>query len=600
MAGSRPTAIEHRSDTPGRAESRPATDAPRLRPPPTEAARRAALPWDQRASAMAARFTEILPPEGSSGWAPLAWFALIALLLCGGLAVLGPYRITIFEQDTFHFFCQGDYLLKGYRPYVDYQSAHGPFPFLFALLGLRLAGPSMWAVLLAQMAGGMFFGALMCQVAAARLRGVWAVGLGVTTLCVLLSFTPPGGKVWRQFSCAEWYNTVGFVCEAILALYVFLPANRLGRLGRTADWAIAGICLAALFLTKITFFAPMAVTFVVGSLVWPRHPRQRWHGLLAGLLAAGLAAGIFLALRGSLAGYLNFYRHFAPRVNPLTLVLRYLQYTQTLAMLLLGAAAVVWAAAKAGCAGKLARELVLAALLTATLLLSVATSCQDPEYVPFLGLVPLLLTAAVLHVRGPSGGLLDRQLLAVALAAATLMLVQFPKDALLSWALCKAPIATLNAPVKFGLDPDTPLPQSPVVDRRALGLLSSLPSGYARRILNGLQLLDRCGARPGEVLLAMTWVDDVTLFTHLRYPHGGTPWWQFFFAASPEAYPPPDAKFLTDVQWVLEDCSDDIPPRFLRHHRGPMLRDCFSKVGQSSPWVLWKRTAGSRAASVVN
>lgn len=129
-------------------------------------------------------------------------FSAISVPLMGLVLWLGPCPITKYPRDTAYVLIQGDFLLQGYRPYVDYNSMHGPFTFLFFAAGMIVHGVSLHAIILAQVLGGIFFGLLMFRIAVNRLHVFWAILLAVSVELILLSCTPIGHRTWREFTCA--------------------------------------------------------------------------------------------------------------------------------------------------------------------------------------------------------------------------------------------------------------------------------------------------------------------------------------------------------------------------------------------------------------
>ena len=532
---------------------------------------------------------------GSSGAARYAFLGSTALILATAW-ILGPYSNTIFPSDTMFFLTQGDYLARGYRPYVDYYSLHSFFPFLFSAIGIELQGISMRAVLLAQILGSATLGVLLHRVAASRVHPILALFLGLSAVLMLVSCTPIGYETWRAFSAAMWYNRVGFVLQAIVLVYAALPSRDPHTWSRCVDSLIASACIAALFHTKLTFFVPTLVVLIAGAILWPRSRDQRILGvatLVQGLILCAVALAL---LHGSLRGYFGLLRALPTKVGVLALACRYVQYTRTLSVFLIAMLALAMAASRAGLAGAIRREWLLAALMGGTLVLSVATASQNEEIIPFLGVVPLTAAVVLARLARREQVELNRPLAALAVILALSMLVHVPKDAALSWAFSRANIRTLGPGERLAGAGSSLGAGLPVSDRVDPSLLSSFPADYGKRIRAALTLLAEAGCKPGEVLFVATTADDVTLLTTMDYAKGGTPWWQLFLVEDPARYPLPNRDFLADTQWILRDKNDPVSFghdvwRLIEGARGAYVRDHFQVATESVDWIVYRRVA---------
>lgn len=521
----------------------------------------------------------------------LGLFVTGSAALAATVLAIGAPAITLQPADTMHMLVQGDYLARGYRPYVDFHSPHGFFPFLFVALGIALRGMSLEALVDGRLVAAMILGACFYRIAATRLHALWALFFALSTEALLVSLTPIGYRVWREYSFAMWYNALGFAIQAIVFLYTLLASASASVFGRAVDAAIVGALLASLFHTKLSFFLPLAVVFVAGTLIAPREDRRR-SAAVGALLAAGTTQLALTALTGvSTWGYLSFLASLRPRVDPLLLLLRYTQYTRTLSLLLVALALVVTMAWRLGRVRELRREWGLVALMAAGMFVATSTSTQDPEAIPFLGLLPLAAAAALFRRvasaaprRGPAA-MLALLVLALDLHA--------PKNALLSLPLSRIGLPALSAEVAAATELD-PRSMSLLSRRVDPALPARLPAGFVAPVADALRLLAEAGADAGDVLLVATAADNVTVFTDLRYPRGGSPWW-FLNLTGPEAYPLPDPRFLADTRWILRPKGDDRFWRFLEARRAEALRSEFAHRSESADWILYERIAPARS-----
>ena len=538
----------------------------------------------------------LLQDEAAASVAFRFAFLVSTALILVTLWILGPYPNTIFPSDTMSFLTQGDYLVRGYRPYVDYYSLHSFFPFLFSAISIESQGVSLRAVLLAQILGGGILGALLHRVAASRVHWILALLLGLTAVLMLVACTPIGYETWRAFSCAMWYNRVGFALQAVVFLYVTLPSRDSRRWSRWLDSLVTSVCLAGLFHTKLTFFLPTILTVIAATIIWPMSREHRIHCAVTIVLGLILCAAALALFQGSLRGYFTLLRAVPLKVGVFALVSRYVQFTRTMSVFMIAMLALAMVASRAGLARAMWREWFLAALIGGTMVLSVATASQNQEIIPFLGMVPMTAAVALQRRARREQVELNRPLAALAMILALSMLVHVPKDAALSWAFSKAHIKTLGPrPQLAGASSSLGAP-SLVSNRVDPLLLSRLPADYGKRIRAALALLAEAGCKPGEVLFVATTADDVTLLTNLEYSKGGTPWWQLVLAENPAQYPVPNRDFLADTQWILRDKNDPVSFgyevwRLIESVRGAYLRDHFHVAMESEDWIVYRRVA---------
>ena len=280
--------------------------------------------------------------------------------------------------------------------------------------------------------------------------------------------------------------------------------------------------------------------------------------------------------------YLAFLLAIPTKINPLLLAFRFVQYTQTISVFLVAMFLAGWAAAQARLSAAMLREWLLAAMMASTIVLSVATACQDQEVMPMLGLIPVLMVASLLRLASESQRPLPRQTVVAAVILGGVMLFHAPKDAALSWAFNHLKIKTMSSQAELAK-------KSPADANPSMKMLEKFPQDYAERIYEGVSLVDKAGAKPHETLFLATTVDDVTIFTGLRYAKGNSPWWQFLLCETPESYPLFKPDLLADVKWILQDRNNEEFWPFLMHYRGEYVRDHFTPVAENRRWTLWKR-----------
>jgi hypothetical protein len=533
--------------------------------------------------------TKLLDAEGTShkGPAVVAFLALTALLL-GGVMVLGPYPITLYPTDTMHVLVHSDYLLQGYRPYVDYFSLYGPFPALFPLVGLETYGVSMWAILLSQVLMAALFGALMFKIAISRLHGLWAVVLAISVELLLLSCTPLGRRSWREFSAAMQYNAMCFSIAALIFLYVLLPSRSTRPASRWIDAIIVAFCLMATVLTKVSFFPPLVIILATGTILWPRVAGQRLEGVAILVMGALMTVGVMWSLGGSLAGYYKMIRSASLGVNPIALALRYVHHTRTIGAFLVCMALVAWIIHQAGLLKETRREWFLAFLMFGAMLLTTAMCKQDPESLPLIGVIPLAMTVLAAALAAAERRTLNAPMAAIVLLSALFLTVHDSKNSALSWVFSRMTIKTIEPAVERVQNADA-LAASLVSKRVDPKLFKLLPKKYVDSDFAALTLLKEAGAKPGEVLHVATIANGITVLTDLKYSHGESPWSPVAGAKTPTAYKPPVDDLVSDADWILRDTNRPDYWEFLMHNRGEYIDENFEEVAHKAEWILYRR-----------
>jgi hypothetical protein len=524
----------------------------------------------------------------------LVFFAISGLLMATVL-LLGPYPITKYPRDTAYMLVQADYLVKGYRPYIDYNSMHGPFAFLFPAVGMMVHGVSMQSIILAQVLGASLFGLLMFKMAINRVHAFWAVLLAVSVELILLSCTPIGSRAWREFTCAMWYNAIGYSIQSIIFLYLLVPSRSSSQFSRWVDTGIVAFCLAACLLTKMSFFIPTVVLFVFGAVVWPREREMRLHGIVVILLAILVVLGIMGSLSGSLASYWNFLDAMQFKANPLFMVLRFLQYTRTIGVFLLGMLLVSWMAHEVGMIKELRREWVLALLMFGTLLLSASTASQDQEILPMLGVVPLGVSALIATLAKRDGRRLNLQLAAPALIIALLLVTHAPKNGALSLVFSHLTVPVLSDPIQHYSRREIDAMELNLPSRVDPDVFTSMPKTWVDQQLAALKLLDEAATDDERVIFVATATSPIALLSDYQNALGQAAWWPHVFAAAAEDFPLLDSHLLEDTDWILRDLEDTYCWSYLKHHRGEFIDKNFELVAENEYWELYGRRASAQS-----
>lgn len=511
---------------------------------------------------------------------------LTALILTVTLAP-GPYPVTVYGADTAHMLAQGDRLVRGSRPYVDYYSLHGPFYGLLAAVGVKAFGISMRAVLATQALGALLFGALMLKISISRLHAFWALLLSVGVEMILLSFTPIGDKAWREFSPAMWYNALSFCIMAIVFLYLLLPTQSSRPVSRRIDAGIAAFCLAVSFHTKMSFFAPLTVLVVFGMIIFPMDRRMRVEGWAVVVIAVLMIVGLMQVLRGSLTGYLRFLASTDIQISPFALGLRYIQYTVTPSLFLVGMLLAGWMAHQTGLWRAVWREWFLSVLMFGTVLATVSTCHQMPDTLPFLGVILLGVITATAIAAGKLNRTIASPLATTALLIATILLTHEPKNSAMSWISARIVLRTMHSQGQPMVAEEVRTP--PVNHRVDAQLFQQMPRSWVDSVQSALDLLKQGNVGAGDILFTATETDGVTMLTDANYARGQSPWWHYGLAARPEDGSLMDPNLTADAQWILRDLVNPSCWRYLTHHRGGYIDDNFVPIGENDRWRLYRR-----------
>ncbi|MCX8507908.1 MAG: hypothetical protein ORN49_03340, partial [Rhodobacteraceae bacterium] len=213
--------------------------------------------------------------------AKVLWMFLgTVLLVLGGLPFLkGGFYIGTHEGDTLHL---ADILFReaqGQWPHLDFMTPIGllatePMA-LFVRLGLGMG----YAIFAGQLLVALVFLPMIVSVICSRIEGWagWLYGAFVIVLCVALVHGEGDGAL----SVSMHYNRWAWAA-AYLIVPVILIAPQEGE-RPVPDGLILGLCMAALALTKVTYFISLAPAVLMALLV------RRWWRVMVVAALAGLA-----------------------------------------------------------------------------------------------------------------------------------------------------------------------------------------------------------------------------------------------------------------------------------------------------------------------
>ena len=543
------------------------------------------------------------PERTPNGWKHVATFLILSLVVCVGALALGPYPITKFPDDTLYFLTQGDLLRKGYRPGVDYHTMHGPFPYLFTAAAMNVRGVSLEAVVLAQVLGAAAFGCMMFKIASRRVSALWAVFLAIAVELILISCTPVGSKTWREFTCAMWYNSMGYCIYAIVYLYLLVPARsphpgKSTWVSDAVDSLIVALLLAGCFLTKYSYFVPLAIVFFVGTIILPRAPCTRLRGMCILPLAAAIAVGMISAMGGSLSVSSTLLHSLALKTSPILPSFRFVHYTKTISLFALGFFLAGWLAKELGVLRQITREGILVFLMFGSLLLAASLSAQDMELLPLGGVLMLGLLTLIVTIGSNAGGQPNKYLLSIAMAVTTLLLVHEPKNSLLSWFFSHTTVAiTMRADVERYELSQASLAGAMVAPDVDPALFSYMPKAWMSGHLDALTLLKAANVTPDDVVFVASDVSPVNMLAGVKYPLGTVVWWPSSFIDVAKENQLIEKNLFSDVDFILRDTDDRVYWEFLMFHRGEYFEQEFKPVAKDARWILYARKKASAPGS---
>lgn len=216
--------------------------------------------------------------------AALAAYLALLILVLGGLPLLkGAFYLEKHEGDTLHL---AELVLRtaaGQWPHVDFMTPIGVLAIAPIAAFVKAGAGIGHAIFYAQILVAAVLLPAVLRVATSRLAGVWpwAYGGFVMLLCLALVH----GEAESSVSISMHYNRWAWA-----ASYVAIPLAVLAPLGRPRPWldgALVGLALAALVLTKVTYFVAFAPGIAV-ALIARREGTMIIAAAIAGLAAAAL------------------------------------------------------------------------------------------------------------------------------------------------------------------------------------------------------------------------------------------------------------------------------------------------------------------------
>jgi len=219
--------------------------------------------------------------------APLAIWLAAVLALFGGISLLkGGFYLGKHEGDTLHLAELVLRMAGGEWPHLDMMTPIGVLAIAPIAAFVGQGAGLGHAIFYAQLAVGAVLLPAVLRVAVSRFGGLWAYLYGgfVMILCVALVH----GEAESATSISMHYNRWAWaVAYVVVPLAVLAP---LGRPRPLLDGGLIGLGMAALVLTKVTYFVALAPGVLIVMLA-----RRNW-AMLAAAAVAGLAAAAAVTL----------------------------------------------------------------------------------------------------------------------------------------------------------------------------------------------------------------------------------------------------------------------------------------------------------------
>jgi hypothetical protein len=132
----------------------------------------------------------------------------------------------------------------------------------------------------------------------------------------------------------------------------------------------------------------------------------------------------------------------------------------------------------------------------------------------------------------------------------------------------------------------------PAFQGTMLGDLRSTEDVEIPRVVDGLELLARVGQQ-GRTVLPFTMGNPFSALTNTPSPRGAMAIWYYGRTFSEDHLPAPE-RALGDAEFLLVG-KEDRTSAWLWRLYGPFIRARYERVGESTHWIVWRRTGASEA-----
>jgi hypothetical protein len=214
--------------------------------------------------------------------------ALIAIL--GVVAALpGGLYVNRHEGDVLHLMEIVARMDLGQIPHLDFTTPIGAFAFLPIVILQKLGFGMGMSIVLSQVLIAALLAPAIWWAATSRLKGWVAYLFGGA--CIILVMALVHGLAKTGISVSMHYNRWAWAYAYVALILAILPTLGARRPG--VDGAIIGVLMAALAMTKMTYFVAFAPVVVVALIL-----RKAWRSLGFGVVFGLFVAGVVTMMYG--------------------------------------------------------------------------------------------------------------------------------------------------------------------------------------------------------------------------------------------------------------------------------------------------------------
>ncbi|MGH1331445.1 MAG: hypothetical protein ACRBBK_11225 [Paracoccaceae bacterium] len=218
-----------------------------------------------------------------------AGFLIVLIIVLGAVAAVpGGLYVNRHEGDVLHLMEMLARMDLGQAPHLDFATPIGAFAFLPIVFLQKLGLGMGMAIVASQVLVALILAPFIWWAATSRLKGWVAYLFGAS--CIILVMALVHGLAKTGISVSMHYNRWAWGYAYVAILLALLPSLGARRPG--VDGAIIGIMMAAMALTKMTYFvafAPVVALVLILRKAW----RSLGFGVFFGLLVAVIVTGFY-------------------------------------------------------------------------------------------------------------------------------------------------------------------------------------------------------------------------------------------------------------------------------------------------------------------
>ncbi len=206
------------------------------------------------------------------------FFVALILVICGAALAKGGFYLGKHEGDTLHMMQIVFRMAGGQWPHLDFMTPIGALAFAPFALFVKLGFGIGMSILLGQTLVAIVFLPAVWWVAYSRMTGALPYLFGLFVFVLIGALVH--GEAQRSISISMHYNRWAWAAAFVAISAALIPPRGAER--SLPDGLIIGLAMAALLLTKVTYFAAFAIPVML-ALVLRRSFASLAYALLAGL-----------------------------------------------------------------------------------------------------------------------------------------------------------------------------------------------------------------------------------------------------------------------------------------------------------------------------